>query len=94
MTRQSLKSSFGEQIRAFVGYKNSLGFPYDESSRILWKFDDFCVERFPEKIVWIVNSHLHGWRNEIRKTQQATEIALWSYGSLQSTFGLLEQKHI
>lgn len=26
MTRQSLKSSFGEQIRAFVGYKNSLGF--------------------------------------------------------------------
>ena len=30
----------------------------------------------------------------IRKTQQATEIALWSYGSLQSTFGLLEQKHI
>ena len=49
MTRQSLKSSFGEQIRAFVGYKNSLGFLYDESSRILWKFDDFCVERFPEK---------------------------------------------
>lgn len=31
MTRPSLKSRFGEQIRAFVGYKNSLGFPYDES---------------------------------------------------------------
>ena len=30
MTRPSLKSRFGEQIRAFVGYKNSLGFPYDE----------------------------------------------------------------
>ena len=26
MTRPSLKSRFGEQIRAFVGYKNSLGF--------------------------------------------------------------------
>lgn len=25
MTRPSLKSRFGEQIRAFVGYKNSLG---------------------------------------------------------------------
>lgn len=67
MTRPSLKSRFGEQIRAFVGYKNSLGFPYNESIRILGRFDDFCVERFPEKIVWIVNSHLHGWRNEIRK---------------------------
>lgn len=49
MTRPSLKSRFGEQIRAFVGYKNSLGFPYDESIRILGRFDDFCVERFPEK---------------------------------------------
>lgn len=94
MMKHPLKSRFAEQIRSFVDYKNSLGFPYDESSRILRKFDKFCVERFPEKIVWIVNSHLHGWRNEIRKTQQATEIALWSYGSLQSTFGLLEQKHI
>ena len=36
-------------IRAFVGYKNSLGFPYNESIRILGRFDDFCVERFPEK---------------------------------------------
>lgn len=49
MTRPSLKSRFGEQIRAFVGYKNSLGFPYNESIRILGRFDDFCVERFPEK---------------------------------------------
>ena len=49
MTRPSLKSSFAEQIRSFVDYKNSLGFPYDESCRILWKFDNFCAERFPEK---------------------------------------------
>ena len=91
MTRPSLKSRFGEQIRAFVGYKNSLGFPYDESIRILGRFDDFCVERFPEKdcldrelaLAWL----------EKRDTEN-TEIALWSYGSLQSTFGLLEQKHI
>ena len=29
--------------------KTILGFPYDESIRILGRFDDFCVERFPEK---------------------------------------------
>ncbi len=93
MMRYPLKSSFAEQIRSFVDYKNSLGFPYDESCRILWKFDNFCAE-ISRKIPWIVSLLLRGWRNEIRKTQQATEIALWSYGSLQSTFGLLEQKHI
>ena len=49
MMRYPLKSSFAEQIRSFVDYKNSLGFPYDESCRILWKFDNFCAERFPEK---------------------------------------------
>ena len=36
MMRYPLKSSFAEQIRSFVDYKNSLGFPYDESCRILW----------------------------------------------------------
>ena len=37
MMRYPLKSSFAEQIRSFVDYKNSLGFPYDESCRILKK---------------------------------------------------------
>ena len=92
MTRPSLKSRFGEQIRAFVGYKNSLGFPYDESIRILGRFDDFCVERFPEKDCLDCELAL-AWL-EKRDTEKATEIVLWSYGSLQSTFGLLEQKHI
>ncbi|WP_418760126.1 hypothetical protein, partial [Gemmiger sp.] len=34
---------------------------------------------FPKKIPWIVSLLLRGWRNEIRKTQQATEIALGAY---------------
>ena len=51
MMRYSLKSNFGEQIQTFVEYKNSLGFPYDDSSRILWKFDNFCIEKFPKKNV-------------------------------------------
>lgn len=94
MTRPSLKSRFGEQIRAFVGYKNSLGFPYNESIRILGRFDDFCVERFPEKDCLDCELALAWLEKRDTETQQATEIVLWSYGSLQSTFGLLEQKHI
>ena len=35
MMRYPLKSSFAEQIRSFVDYKNSLGFPYDESCRMV-----------------------------------------------------------
>lgn len=49
MMRYPLKSRFRDQICSFVSYKNSLGFPYDESCRVLWKFDNFCVERFPER---------------------------------------------
>lgn len=49
MMQYPLKSRFREQICSFVDYKNSLGFPYEESSRILWKFDEFCMERFSEK---------------------------------------------
>lgn len=94
MTRPSLKSRFGEQIRAFVGYKNSLGFPYNESIRILGRFDDFCVERFPEKDCLDCELALAWLEKRDTETQQATEIVLWSYGSLQSIFGLLEQKHI
>lgn len=95
MTRPSLKSRFGEQIRAFVGYKNSLGFPYNESIRILGRFDDFCVERFPEKdcldcelaLAWLE-------KRDTGKHSRPPKSVLWSYGSLQSIFGLLEQKHI
>lgn len=44
-----LNSSFSGRIIDFVNYKHSLGHNYDESCRILWKFDLFCCEKFPGK---------------------------------------------
>lgn len=44
-----LNSNFSKRIMDFVHYKHSLGHSYEESCRLLWKFDIFCTDRFPEK---------------------------------------------
>ena len=49
MMKYPLNSSFSGRITDFVSYKHSLGHSYEESCRILWKFDTFCTDRFPEK---------------------------------------------
>lgn len=49
MMKYPLNSSFADRITDFVDYKHSLGHSYEESCRILWKFDLFCCDRFPEK---------------------------------------------
>ena len=49
MMKYPLSSVFSERINDFVDYKHSLGHSYEESCLILWKFDLFCCDRFPEK---------------------------------------------
>ena len=49
MMKYPLNSKFSDRITDFVDYKHSLGHSYEESCRILWKFDLFCCDRFPEK---------------------------------------------
>ena len=49
MMKYPLNSSFADRITDFVDYKRSLGHSYEESCRVLWKFDLFCCDRFPEK---------------------------------------------
>lgn len=49
MMKLPLNSKFSDRITDFVDYKHSLGHSYEESCRILWKFDLFCCDRFPEK---------------------------------------------
>lgn len=41
------QSLFAEQIREFITQKNTLGYSYTESSRILRTFDRFCLKNFP-----------------------------------------------
>jgi integrase len=40
-------SNFAGRIQEFIQQKNALGFPYDESERLLWHFDKMCCDQFP-----------------------------------------------
>lgn len=70
MIKYPLNSHFADRIRNFVDYKLSLGYCYEENCRVLWHFDQFCVERFPDKqeldrdigLAWL----------EIRSAEQAS----------------------
>lgn len=42
-------SGFAERLKQFIAQKKSLGYSYEESCRILNKFDIFCSENFPDK---------------------------------------------
>jgi len=49
MMKYPLNSSFSNRTVDFVDYKIGLGHSYEESRRILWKFDIFCCDKFPDK---------------------------------------------
>ncbi len=49
MMKYPLNSRFSNRIIDFVDYKNSLGHSYEESCCILWRFDIFCCDKFPER---------------------------------------------
>ena len=49
MMKYPLNSAFAGRIRNFADYKFALGYSYEESCRILWHFDRFCAEKFPDK---------------------------------------------
>jgi len=50
MTR-IFSSNFATHIQCFVEQKNALGFPYEESIRILFNFDKFCSAKYPRETV-------------------------------------------
>ena len=40
-------SNFAGRIQEFIQQKNALGYPYEESTRLLGHFDKMCRDRFP-----------------------------------------------
>ncbi len=42
-------SQFKEPIERLIEQKHALGFPYDESQRVLFNFDQFCLKNFPQE---------------------------------------------
>ena len=45
----SYESYFAENIINFIKQKNSVGFSYQYSKKILKNFDSFCMENFPNE---------------------------------------------
>lgn len=45
----TFQSHFAVRLEKFIVQKNALGYPYQESSRILRKFDLFCLEHYPQE---------------------------------------------
>ncbi|MCD2346147.1 tyrosine-type recombinase/integrase [Clostridium guangxiense] len=43
-------SHFKEHIRGLVDQKHLLGYPYEESERILYNFDQFCIKNFDTEV--------------------------------------------
>jgi len=47
ISTHSFQSGFKDKLNAFVGQKQSLGFPFEGSITLLRKFDKMCYEHFP-----------------------------------------------
>lgn len=44
----TFESRFADRIEDFIAQKNTLGFRYMESSRLLRDYDRFCLTHFPD----------------------------------------------
>ena len=47
MVNRVYSSNFSTYIEALIQQKRALGYPYEESERILTDFDRFCLNQFP-----------------------------------------------
>ncbi len=81
MSEHIFKSRLGRHLEAFIAQKQSVGFPYQSSARILYHFDDMVFEYFPDiesltkEIVdkWIhykLNEHPNGLLRRITPIRQ------------------------
>lgn len=72
----TFNSMFAQRLNSFIAQKKALGYSYEESSRILHKFDLFCLEKFPDErklskdicLTWAVckeNERRNSFRNRI-----------------------------
>lgn len=46
----TFESLFAKRLYEFIQQKNAVGFPYAESTRLLYAFDRFCLEQFPNEV--------------------------------------------
>jgi integrase len=79
--KHTFKSLFSERLRGFAQQKNAVGFPYDESLRLLLDFDRFCLDKFPSEttltkeicLAWAVRKDTEGnntFRNRLMPVRE------------------------
>lgn len=77
----TFESLFAKRLHGFIQQKNAVGFPYDESSRLLSDFDRFCLEKFPAETIltkeiclaWAVRKNTEGnntFRNRLMPVRE------------------------
>ena len=54
--KYAFSGNFKLYIEGLIEQKNSIGYPYDSSARILKTFDVFCIQNYPdEKILSLIH---------------------------------------
>ncbi|HVI41227.1 MAG TPA: tyrosine-type recombinase/integrase, partial [Anaerovoracaceae bacterium] len=77
----TFESLFDKRLCGFVQQKNAVGFPYNESLRLLRDFDRFCLDRFPSEtaltkeicLAWAVRKNTEGnntFRNRLMPVRE------------------------
>jgi integrase/recombinase XerD len=54
-----ISGNFGTYIEGLIEQKNSLGYPYDSSARILKVFSIFCVKHYPDETTLTKETAMH-----------------------------------
>lgn len=83
MTGYPYASQFSNRIQDFIAQKNAIGFPYQESARLLFIFDQFCKDQFPAEaelskelcMAWAVKKEEEGVRTFANRLMPIREFA-------------------
>lgn len=78
---QTFKSSFNVRLENFIKEKQASGYPYEDSQRILQRFDEFCLEIYPESttlskelvLAWAERKHTEspgGFRRRLQPVRE------------------------
>jgi hypothetical protein len=57
--KYAYSSNFKTYIEGLMEQKNSIGFPYNSSARILKTFDNFCIHNYPDETILTQEITMH-----------------------------------
>lgn len=84
--KYAYSGNFKTYIEGLIEQKNSIGYPYDPSARILRMFDVFCMTNYPDETKLTQEIAMH-WaeKREDEHTQMDFYAGLLRYGNWPNT---------